>query len=69
MLLSGCVNLAPDKLDLSIHFGDVDGDGRQDVTVTTNDKKMTIHDVKQAALRIVEIIAAVLAALGINGAV
>lgn len=63
------MNTAPDKLDLKIQFGDVDGDGKQDVTVLTNDKRITVHDVKQAALRIVEIIAAVLAALGINGAV
>lgn len=63
------VTVAPDKLDLSIQFGDVDGDGKQDVTVVTHDKRLTIYDVKQAALRIVEIIAAVLAALGINAAV
>lgn len=61
--------MAPDKLDLSIQFGDVDGDGKQDVTVVTHDKKLTIYDVKQAALRIVEIVAAVLAALGITAAV
>ncbi len=63
------MNTAPDKLDLSIQFGDVDGDGKQDVTVVTHDKRITIYDVKQAALRIAEIIAAVVAALGIHGAV
>ena len=56
-------------LDLTIQFGDVDGDGKQDVIVHTNDKQITIKDVKQAALRIVEIVAAVLAALGIHGMV
>ena len=61
--------MAPDKLDLSIQFGDVDGDGKQDVTVVTHDKKFTIYDVKQAVLRLAEIVAAVLAALGIYGAV
>lgn len=54
---------------MSIQFGDVDGDGKQDVTVVTHDKRLTIHDVKAAALRIVEIVAAVLAALGIEGLV
>ena len=56
-------------LDLSIKLGDVDGDGKQDVTIYTHNKtsKITIYDVKQAGLRVVEIIAAVLAALGIEG--
>lgn len=61
--------MAPEHLDLKIQFGDVDGDGKQDVTVVTENKKITIYDVKQAALRIAEIVAAVLAALGIYGAV
>lgn len=60
--------MAPQDLDLKIQFGDVDGDGKQDVIVYTNDKRVLISDVKQAAVRIVEIVAAVLAALGIHGA-
>lgn len=60
--------MAPQDLDLKIQFGDVDGDGKQDVVVYTNDRRVLISDVKQAALRIVEIVAAVLAALGIHGA-
>ena len=60
--------MAPQDLDLKIQFGDVDGDGKQDVIVYTNDKRVLISDVKQAVLRITEIVAAVLAALGIHGA-
>lgn len=56
-------------LNLKIELGDVDGDGKQDVTVYTHNKtaRVTLYDVKQSALRIVEIVAAVLAALGIEG--
>lgn len=56
-------------LNLKIELGDVDGDGKQDVTVYTHNKtaRMTIYDIKQAGLRIVEIIAAIVAAMGIEG--
>ena len=60
--------MPPQDLDLKIQFGDVDGDGKQDVIVYTHDKRVILSDVKQAAFRIVEIVAAVLAALGIHGA-
>lgn len=60
----------PDKLDLSIRLGDIDGDGQQDVTVTTKGgRQLTIYAVKEAAVRIAEIIAAVVAALTIYGVV
>lgn len=62
------MKMPPQDLDLKIQFGDVDGDGKQDVIVYTHDKRVFISDVKQAAVRIVEIVAAVLAALGIHGA-
>lgn len=56
-------------LNLKIELGDVDGDGKQDVTVYTHNKtaRVTLYDVKQSAIRIVEIVAAVLAAIGIEG--
>ena len=56
-------------LNLKIELGDVDGDGKQDVTVYTHNKtaRLTVYDVKQVGLRIVEIVAAILAALGIEG--
>ena len=60
--------MAPDKIDLKIQLGDIDGDGKQDVTVTTKGgQKMTIYAVREAAVRIVEIVAAIIAALGIEG--
>ena len=55
----------------NISIGDVDGDGKQDVTVTTADRKtkITIYDVKKAAYDIGKIIVSVLIALGIVQAV
>lgn len=51
----------------NIQIGDVDGDGKQDVTVTSGNKKtkITIYDVKKAAYDIGKIIVSVLIALGI----
>ncbi len=52
----------------NIQLGDVDGDGNQDVTITTGNKKqakITIYDVKQAAYDVVKIIVSVLVAMGI----
>ena len=63
------MKMPPQDLDLKIQFGDVDGDGKQDVIVYTHDKRVLLSDIKGAALRIVEIVAAVLAALGIHGMV
>ena len=52
----------------NIQIGDVDGDGKQDVTITTTgDKvtKITIHDIKKAVMDVGKIIISVLVAMGI----
>ena len=51
----------------NIQIGDVDGDGKQDVTVTTANKKtkITIYDVKNLAYDLGKMIVSVLIALGI----
>lgn len=55
-------------IDMKIELGDIDGDGKQDVKITTdNGRSVVVSNVKDAALHIVEIIAAVLTALGLNG--
>lgn len=56
----------------NIQIGDVDGDGKQDVTVSTGGKKIanfTIYDVKRTLADIGKIIVSVLVAMGILEAI
>ena len=55
-------------IDLSVKLGDVDGDGKQDVTVYQNGGKIarfTIYDAKKAVIDIVEMVVSVLVSWGL----